>query len=484
MRLTIFQRLMLGYGAFLVLLIGLGVYVAAQINRLNQLTWAVVRQDGETVRLAEALDSMAVSLSRFERKHLITRDRAFLKRFQDIRVQFLQTHRILQNHVDSDELVDILTAIGSDSGRYFGLIDRERALMEIEGRPQADSDQERKADLIDRMRLSLQTIMGQARRSRDRKLIASSRISVDVIRTGIVTIGVGGIIGLLISFYSARLIKRSIHRLQHQTHEVAQSRFGKLPPEEPLPEIAALTRDFNHMCARLEELNDMKEDFIYHVSHELRTPLTAIREASSMLGEGCFDRRAEHRDQLLGIVSDECERLIQSINRMLDLSRMEAQMMTYVFQPVDLWALVRDSILKLAPIAVSKNILLELKPGRATPKIKGDRERLRQLLDNLLGNALKYTADGGRVRILLEAATAPEGSLQVAIHDTGCGIPQNDLETIFDKFHRIDRGQDTERGTGLGLSIAKHIVLAHGGTIWATSQPGKGSVFTFTLPVS
>jgi two-component system sensor histidine kinase GlrK len=484
MRLTIFKRLMLGYGAFLVLLIGLGIYVSAQLNRLNRLTWAVVMQDGETVRLAEALDSLAVSLTRFEKKHLITQDKAFYKRFQDLRSQYLQVHGTIDRHVDSDDVHAVLTDIGTASAAYFALVDRERELMGSAGGRREDIYHDRKADLIDSIRLSLQTIMRQARQARDRKIIESSRISVNVIRTGIITIGIGGGIGLLISFFSARQIRRSIQRLQHKTHEVANSRFARLPTVESPPEIAALTHDFNRMCARLEELNDMKEDFIYHVSHELRTPLTAIREASSMLMERCFDNRAEQQDQLLTIVKGECERLIQSVNRMLDLSRMEAQMMTYVFEPVNMAALVRHGLLKLAPIAVSKDIQLELKPANGLPPVKGDPERLRQLLDNLLGNALKYTEDGGRVWIVLTAEDPGEGFLQVAIHDTGCGIPQAELKTIFDKFHRIDHGQDTERGTGLGLSIAKHIVMAHGGNIWAESQLGKGSVFTFSLPVS
>ena len=102
---------------------------------------------------------------------------------------------------------------------------------------------------------------------------------------------------------------------------------------------------------------------------------------------------------------------------------------------------------------------------------------------NLLGNALKFTETGGKVCIALQPDIDNTGFLQVQISDTGCGIPQNALKTIFDKFRRIDSGQETERGTGLGLSIAKHIVMAHGGKIWATSQPGNGSVFCFTLPV-
>lgn len=484
MRLTIFKRLMLGYGAFLILLMGLGIYVAAQLNRLNQLTWAVVMQDGETVRLAETLDSLAVSLTRFEKKHLITGDSAFFQRFQDLRAEFLQTHRTIDRHIDTGEPQTILDAIGTDSAAYFALIDQERERLQGEGGRPADIYPERKAELVDNIRLALQAIMGQAREARDRKILESSRISVEVIRIGIVTIGIGGAVGLLISFVSARQIRRSIHRLQHKTHEVALGRFGTLPAVESPPEIAALTRDFNRMCARLEELNAMKEDFIYHVSHELRTPLTAIREASSMLREGFFNSRIEDQTQLLAIVSSECERLIQSINRMLDLSRMEAQMMAYRFQPVDLAALVRDTILRLAPLAVARAIRLEFKPGDELPAAKGDPARLRQLLDNLLGNALKYTEAGGQVWVALQLEPASEGLLRVEIHDTGCGIPQEALKTIFDKFHRIDRGQETERGTGLGLSIAKHIVAAHGGTIWATSQPGEGSVFAFTLPVT
>ena len=483
MQLTIFKRLTLGYGAFVILLIGLGIYVSIQLQQLSRLTRAVVMQDGETVRQAEALDSMTVALARFEKKHLITGDAAFLNRFQEIRIHFLESHMVLQTHVDAKNLQEILDNIGVNSYAYFTLIDRERELMAGEFGRQADIYHDRKADLLDEIRLSLQTIMGQARQRRDEKILLSSQISVNVIQVGIFTVIAGGLIGLFISFFSARRINHSIKRLQHKTNEVAMSRFGTLPPIESPPEIAALTRDFNRMCNRLKELNDMKEDFIYHVSHELRTPLTAIREASGMLLEGCYADRPQYQDKLLNIVKGECERLINSINRMLDLSRMEAQMMDYAFIALDILPLVRTCILKLAPIAVSKNVMLELKPCTSLPMVQADGDRLYQVMDNLIGNALKYTDAGGDVCIELISEAQEAGFIQVQIADTGCGIPQNELDTIFDKFRRIDSGQDTERGTGLGLSIAKHIVMAHGGKIWATSQPGNGSVFYFTLPV-
>lgn len=484
MQLTIFKRLSLGYCIFVLLLIGLGIYVAVQLNRLNRLTWAVVMRDGETVRLAESLDSMAGALARFEKKHLVTGDAAFFKRFQEIRARFLASHLAMQHHLDTETRQAIVDDIGTLSYAYFALIDRERELMSGDGSRQPDIYHDRKADLLDRMRLSLQTIMDEARQARDQKILLSSHISVTVIRVGIITISIGGLIGLLVSFINARRINCAIQRLQQKTHDVANSRFDALPPIESPPEIAALTRDFNRMCDRLQELNEMKEDFIYHVSHELRTPLTAIREASSMLLEGCFTGRPDSQDQLLTIVKGECDRLINSINRMLDLSRMEAQMMEYAFKAIAILPMVRACILKLAPIAVAKDVLLELTPNDRLPMVRADPDRLYQLMENLLGNALKYTETGGDVRIALQPDEENAGFLRVQISDTGCGIPQNALKTIFDKFRRIDSGQETERGTGLGLSIAKHIVMAHGGKIWATSQPGSGSVFCFTLPVA
>jgi two-component system sensor histidine kinase GlrK len=389
-----------------------------------------------------------------------------------------------QNHLDGNDLAARIDTIGADSYRYFNLVDQERELMDGQGRRQADIYRDRKADLLDQIHLGLRAIMAQARQARDEKILSSNHISINVIRVGIMTICAGGIIGLLISFFNARQINQAIQRLQAKTHDVASSRFDSLPPVESPPEIAALTRDFNTMCHRLQELNDMKEDFIYHVSHELRTPLTAIREASSMLIEGCFAERPDHQNQLLTIVKGECERLIRSINRMLDLARMEAQMMDYRFQAVDILSLVRSCILKLAPIALAKNVLLELTPNDALPPVRADGDRLYQLFDNLLGNALKYTGTGGEVCIALDEDSENVGYVRVRITDTGCGIPQNDLKTIFEKFRRIDIGQETERGTGLGLSIAKHIVMAHGGSIWATSQTGHGSVFSFTLPAA
>jgi two-component system sensor histidine kinase GlrK len=162
---------------------------------------------------------------------------------------------------------------------------------------------------------------------------------------------------------------------------------------------------------------------------------------------------------------------------------MEAKMMDYQLIESDLLPVIQKSLLKLAPIARRKKIDLELKPPLDLPSPKIDTERISQLMENLIGNALKFSSEGGEVVLSVYVMNYGRQFLEVAVADTGCGIPKEHLERIFDKFKRIDRGRGTARGTGLGLSIAKHIIADHGGKIWARSKLGEGSTFFFTLPV-
>ena len=145
--------------------------------------------------------------------------------------------------------------------------------------------------------------------------------------------------------------------------------------------------------------------------------------------------------------------------------------------------IIQKSLLKLAPIARRKKIDLELKPPPDLPPAKIDVERISQLMENLIGNALKFSSEGGKVVCSVYVRNYGKQFLEVSVADTGCGIRNENLERIFDKFKRIDRGRETDRGTGLGLSIAKHIIADHGGKIWAQSKLGEGSTFFFTLPV-
>jgi two-component system sensor histidine kinase GlrK len=270
--------------------------------------------------------------------------------------------------------------------------------------------------------------------------------------------------------------------LKEKTKEVAKGRYPQPLNILSPPEIKDLATAFDTMCERLRELDDMKKDFISHVSHKLRTPLTAIQEASSMLLEGVFTRAPDKEYELFSIIKDECKRLIDEVNRILDLSRMEAGMMDYHFETCGIIPIIQKIVLKLTPLGQKKGVDFEVNLRDELPLVRIDQERITQVVEELLGNALKFTA--GEDKITISALTNKTGMLEVSVADTGCGIPEKELERVFDKFKRIEGGRAAARGTGLGLSIAKHIITVHGGQIWAGSEPKKGSVFSFTLPAS
>jgi two-component system sensor histidine kinase GlrK len=184
----------------------------------------------------------------------------------------------------------------------------------------------------------------------------------------------------------------------------------------------------------------------------------------------------------LTIVRDECQRLIVSVNRILDLSRMEAGMMDYRFVEIDLNELIQSAVEKLGPIAQAKSIRLRVEAQPGLPAVVADNDQLIQLLENLVGNALKFTDPKGSITLKTSAPANAGGKIQVSVTDTGRGIEPEHLESIFSKFRRIENGKNTVRGTGLGLAIAKHIVTAHGGSIWVESEKGSGSTFYFSLP--
>ncbi len=496
MRFTIFKRLTFGYLAIMLLMLFIVVFVSVKLNQLSRLTRAASSVDGKMVRLTERLSNNMYSMVSFEKKYVISKDDDFYRHFLQIKKDFnkdIQELGFLITRSENTETTlyhiagpgkkDQFLNIQDLSEKYFSIFGEEIKNIK-KGREYPVKEYEiQKEKIIQNIDDGFKYIMWAAKSDRDEKIKISSEISDNVFKTASAAAGLSIFFGVLISFFNTRSINRSILLLQKKTKDIAIGKFEKTPDIASPPEIKDLADDFNIMCDKLKELDEMKEDFISHVSHELRTPLTAIREASRLLIDGSFADDSENREALLTIVSNECERLIVSVNRILDLSRMEARMTEYHLDKADLIHIIRKCLLKLAPIAQQKKIKLEFTPPPHLPDIWIDVEMVDQLLENLLGNALKYTDKKGSVTIKVLFKDPNDKFVEVSVSDTGRGIPKKHLDNIFDKFKRIESGKDIPRGTGLGLSIAKHIVTAHGGKIWVDSTPGKGSTFFFTLPV-
>ncbi len=259
--------------------------------------------------------------------------------------------------------------------------------------------------------------------------------------------------------------------------------------------------------AKLQELDRLKSDFVSNVSHELRTPLTAIRMSVDNLLDGVTGEISPALQRYLTRVKNNTDRLVRLITDLLDLSRIEAGRIELQRTPTAVDEVMQEVVEALRPLASEKGLTLTAVPASEAAWAFADRDKLHQVLLNLAGNAVKFTPAGGRVTLSARRVNWPDGQsvdssspedrsasrpfavpredIEIAVEDTGEGIPPEERAAIFDKFHQVRRdGQNKAHGTGLGLTIAKSLIELHGGRIWVESEMGKGSRFLFTLPTT
>lgn len=236
-----------------------------------------------------------------------------------------------------------------------------------------------------------------------------------------------------------------------------------------------------HDVSELRRLERVRQDFVANVSHEFKTPLTAIQGfAETLLGGALEDPRSNRR--FLEIIREHAVRLARLTDDLLKLARIEAGKLEVQFSAVRVLELVERCAEITLLQASRKQIVLEIDVPAELPAVRGDAVLLREVLQNLLDNAIQYTPEGGRIRV---HAQAGEHEVILTVADTGIGIPLADQERIFERFYRVDAARSREAGgTGLGLSIAKHIVETHGGRLWVESEVGHGSAFSFSVPLA
>jgi two-component system phosphate regulon sensor histidine kinase PhoR len=223
-------------------------------------------------------------------------------------------------------------------------------------------------------------------------------------------------------------------------------------------------------------------NFIQNVSHELKTPLTIIQGHAAKMGDEPDDRESWLASRR--IIADEAKRLTQLVDNLLTLARLESPSFSLERAPLSVTALLEEAVLQVSDLAEARRLSLSLHLTPGLPRVSADRARLKQVVLNLLDNALKYTPPSGAITVSAAVErNGAAGQLVCCVQDTGEGIPPDDLPYIFDKLYRARRarGRPVE-GSGLGLTIAREIIRAHGGEVHAESEPGRGSTFTFTLP--
>ena len=242
------------------------------------------------------------------------------------------------------------------------------------------------------------------------------------------------------------------------------------------------THELTEANMKLQELDQLKSAFVSIVSHELRTPMTAIKGLVENMLDGLTGELSDHQSFYLSRVQANVDRLTRMILDLLDLSRIEAGRMDLVPVSLSLPDLIAEVTENLQEMAIEHSLTITITQTQPLPTIRGDRDKMSQVFTNLLHNAIKFTPPNGSVQIGL--AKKDDQWVEVCIEDTGCGIPQEELETIFERFYRSPSGPHQSKGAGLGLPITKSLVELHGGKITVESIQGKGSKFKVTFPIA
>ncbi len=238
----------------------------------------------------------------------------------------------------------------------------------------------------------------------------------------------------------------------------------------------------------LHRLHEMKTEFTSQVSHELRTPLTAVAGAASILLRGKKGLLNEQQTTLLKMIREESSHMGNLVNNLLDLTRLELGRFSLKFEPGNLPEVIRQGVSAVMPLAMEKSITVDAEGiTEGIPPVTMDMDGVRRVIVNLFSNAVKFTPNGGQISlgtaVRRAECSSQESEILVWVKDTGIGIPKDEQEGIFERFYRSrDAREKGIQGTGLGLTICRQIIQAHGGKIWAESNPGEGSTFFFTIP--
>jgi signal transduction histidine kinase len=290
-----------------------------------------------------------------------------------------------------------------------------------------------------------------------------------------------GVVALVVILFGLLLAGRALRRAAtpfgdviEAAGRVAEGDYSARVAEGGPREVRAMARAFNSMTERLQVIDEQRRDLLADVTHELRTPLTVIQGNLEGLLDGVYPRDDAHLESIL----EETHVLSRLIDDLRTLALAESGALKLQKEPTDLGALVGESMASFQAQADTAGVELHADIGPELPMLELDPARIRQVLENLLTNALRYTPRGGTIRVRCHAEDPGNAHVAVSVSDTGAGIPPEALAHIFDRFYK----SSDSRGTGLGLAIAKNLVAAHGGEISAQSELGKGTTIRFILP--
>ncbi len=477
---TLRTRLSLTIAGIGVILVLPAAYGLTQLAQLRDIASTQRSRHGEALIALGDLQTGLAELDRLQRSYIVDADtgvhRSMLETLQNTRAYVGRLHdagypvlaQFAGEHVDRLAVATRRLELLMQTDRReetVGLFDEVRAMH-------ADAHA-----LVSNIGSEIDT-----RSARD--IQDAGRISRAATTTALAALVFSVAIALLLGIWTTHALSRPIVRLRNAMAVVADGRFT-VPPDLAYgrrDEIGSTARSFRAMTHRLAELDRMKAEFVSIATHELRTPLNVISGYAELLGDGIYGDLSPSQREALEAIRDQARVLAHLVSQLLDVSRFEAGGLSLEIRPeptADLFTRVERAF---AALARRKHIALTVTVDPSVPeRVPMDLDRMSdQVLGNLLSNAVKFTPENGRITV---HAWASGGVLGIEVADTGPGIPSAQLPHVFDKFFQV--GEEARaQGAGLGLAIAHDVVKAHGGTIVAESELGRGSTFTVSIPTA
>jgi signal transduction histidine kinase len=458
-------QLGLAVGGLLVVvgaLVGWNLVVTRQLIEAHR---SLVDTGIPAVRLEVGLLEHVAAMRRLEGRYAILKDPAFLTIFRDrlrataVDVNLLEG--LLDTPVERDLLREVRTCL--DEYRQF-----------VEGGPLPQGHPHPAIELEDMLERLYQASATELwRRQAGLETLASQTRALGL--TALVT---ASLIGLGLGALAVFRVTRPLRQLRTATQAVAAREFSEPLDAAGPSEIRDLTGAFNSMAVRLGEIDRLKDEFFTGISHDLRTPLAAIRWSADLLHSGALGPLTPKQMRLVETIQTSSRRLLALVGQIVELGRLRAGRLQLDLRPTDIHDAIGQALEEVRTLAERGDLRLDVAVPDRLPLVAADAERVQQILVNLLANAVRFTPPGGSVQV---SASLEKGSVLVRVADTGVGIPADLVPKIFDPYEQAHRGRG---GSGVGLTVVRSLVEAHGGRVWVESEEGRGSRFTFTLPIA
>jgi len=459
---------------------GVNIYALLQLRQLTAMSTQMASYHYPAAESAKRLLGSLYAQLNSEKKYLATRDHTFLTNLTEEVDEFKRSLQSLRDQESSPQGLKLLQETDELLKEQLQLFQDESQIAKGKIDQPTPEYENRRDGLMDRMSASIQGYV-DLHETRVNVGVTESRASAaqaEAVTEQLVLVAL--VFGLGLAGIASYTILHPLRQLQGHIKQIGQGNLGASLQIKAPAELRELVDTVNWMGKKLQDIDDMKTEFLAHVSHELRTPMASIKEGTHLLLDEIPGPLVQEQRTILRIMADSSKRLMHLISTILDLSKMEAGMMEYRIVPVELHRIAEISMNKVRLLADSKHVQLMLDSTGERTWVKADASRLEQVLDNLLSNALKFSPEGGVVKVQMK----PDSQacvLEVAVSDTGPGIAAADLPHVFERFVQGRMKARHTEGSGLGLALVKNVVEAHGGRIWIESEKGKGTTVRFIL---